>query len=603
MDLVSVRRGSSEKMMGDVAGMKTLLLDRETSAICGMVYSKTEFLKLEVFDIDMLHDRSKRTEASDMKCAVFVRPTEENVRHLCDELRNPKFSAYHLFFSNIVQPNQERKRWIEEIASADESGLVQQVFEVYGDYFAVNDQTFTLNCPFSAPLGATAAHPVVDRVVDGIVSLLLSLKKLPVIKYLSTSAKAVRIAKEVGGRIQQEGELFSFRQRRQTAPVLLILDRREDPVTPLLKQWTYQAMTHELIGINNNVVDLSKCPGGKKDIEELVLDPRTDPFYAQNRYLNFGELGENIKQLVDEYQASTPVINRSETASIEDLQSLIQDVPEIRRKCGVMTKHVALVFEFKRQTETRMLMETSQVEQDLACTQDHASACEQVANLLHNPRVTPADALRLVLLYHLRYEQNTTNQLREFKDLLKDRGVQPPELAMVAKLMRFAGGQKRSFDIFENRDTMARLRSFVKQPLKDIKNVYTQHTPLLGQILNDCFQGKLDPSIFPTIGGSRAGGPLIPEEVIVFIAGGTTYEEALCVHNFNEEMAKAGRNARVILGGTYIHNSTTFLEELDREFQDIVEEEVVMDNASGKGKDGGSIRSRFGGGGSNYVPL
>ena len=60
-------------------------------------------------------------------------------------------------------------------------------------------------------------------------------------------------------RMDRERELFSFRQKK-AVPVciylrggvlseyagmcqtlLLVLDRREDPVTPLLKQWTYQA--------------------------------------------------------------------------------------------------------------------------------------------------------------------------------------------------------------------------------------------------------------------------------------------------------------------------------------------------------------------------
>ena len=40
-----------------------------------------------------------------------------------------------------------------------------------------------------------------------------------------------------------------------------LLRRKEDPVTPLLLQWTYQAMVHELIGITTNRVDLSKVPG------------------------------------------------------------------------------------------------------------------------------------------------------------------------------------------------------------------------------------------------------------------------------------------------------------------------------------------------------
>jgi hypothetical protein len=33
---------------------------------------------------------------------------------------------------------------------------------------------------------------------------------------------------------------------------------QDDPVTPLLSQWTYRAMVHELIGISNNRVLLTK---------------------------------------------------------------------------------------------------------------------------------------------------------------------------------------------------------------------------------------------------------------------------------------------------------------------------------------------------------
>ena len=38
---------------------------------------------------------------------------------------------------------------------------------------------------------------------------------------------------------QQESGLFDFR-RTEVSPLLLVLDRRDDPVTPLLNQWTYQ---------------------------------------------------------------------------------------------------------------------------------------------------------------------------------------------------------------------------------------------------------------------------------------------------------------------------------------------------------------------------
>lgn len=40
---------------------------------------------------------------------------------------------------------------------------------------------------------------------------------------------------------QQESGLFDFR-RMEVSPLLLVIDRRDDPLTPLLNQWTYQVL-------------------------------------------------------------------------------------------------------------------------------------------------------------------------------------------------------------------------------------------------------------------------------------------------------------------------------------------------------------------------
>ena len=67
-------------------------------------------------------------------------------------------------------------------------------------------------------------------------------------------------------RMQSESSLFDFRLT-QVPPLLLILDRRNDPVTPLLSQWTYQAMVHELLGIHNGRVDLSLVPDIRPELK------------------------------------------------------------------------------------------------------------------------------------------------------------------------------------------------------------------------------------------------------------------------------------------------------------------------------------------------
>jgi vacuolar protein sorting-associated protein 45 len=40
---------------------------------------------------------------------------------------------------------------------------------------------------------------------------------------------------------EQESGLFDFR-RTENSSLLLVIDRRDDPVTPLLNQWTYQVL-------------------------------------------------------------------------------------------------------------------------------------------------------------------------------------------------------------------------------------------------------------------------------------------------------------------------------------------------------------------------
>ena len=119
------------------------------------------------------------------------------------------------------------------------------------------------------------------RTVQGITSVLLSLKKCPYIRYQHSSDMAKRLAEKIREVLSKESNSFEFRQ--ESNPLLLIIDRRDDPVTPLLNQWTYQAMVHELLTINNNRVNLSHVKGISKELKEVVLSAEHDDFYANVR--------------------------------------------------------------------------------------------------------------------------------------------------------------------------------------------------------------------------------------------------------------------------------------------------------------------------------
>lgn len=161
--------------------------------------------------------------------------------------------------------------------------------EIYADYLCVNSSLFSLNVTPSLR-ALNWERDALSRSTESLVALLLSLKLKPNIRYSASSKIAQQLAKECYDKITKESTLFDFRSQENGAPppLLLILDRKDDPVTPLLNQWTYQAMVHELLSINNNRVDLTGIDGAPKDMKEVVLSTEQDEFYSNvSHLLNF----------------------------------------------------------------------------------------------------------------------------------------------------------------------------------------------------------------------------------------------------------------------------------------------------------------------------
>lgn len=202
---------------------------------------------------------------------------------------------YFTDFSNVIS-----KTDVKTLAEADEHEVVRDIQEFYADYIAVACHFFSLglkdlSCYQTSLTSRTPSwNPSsLTRCIQGIASVLLTLKRYPTIRYQASSEMCKRLAEGVRQILAKEGALFSFRSHNTSSnspisfdpnpmpPVLLILDRRSDPVTPLLNQWTYQAMLHELLTINNNRVDLSTVEGISKELKEVVISPDHDEFYEK----------------------------------------------------------------------------------------------------------------------------------------------------------------------------------------------------------------------------------------------------------------------------------------------------------------------------------
>lgn len=579
MDAIATTKSYIERIVtgnGRCRGMKVLLLDSFTTQIVSCVYSQSQILSKEVYLVSRIDDMQNpnldsnnnnnhdlhltEQKTSHLKAVIFLRPTEINVGLLLKELTSPRFSEYHLFFSGVLTSGLLRL-----IAENDEHELVKQVQEFYADYLPINEDLITLNCRNTIAMTVSAgtawardyAH-LYERNRQGLEAILLSLKKQPnVIRYQASSAFAQQMARDVHERIVSD-QIFHFRSNSRRGCLLLILDRVDDPVTPLLSQWTYQAMVHELLGLNNNRVILRGAPNITKDLEEVVLSSHQDDFFRANRYSNFGELGEAIQKLLKDYQKQTIKHDASNLNTIEDMQQFMERFPELRSQSHNVSKHVAIMGELARLVEVCSLMDVSQFEQELACSDDHSIHYKELLDKLGSMHIKIPDKLRLGLLYALRYEHS--GNVNRVKVEMKRGGVPDHMIDLMETILKFGGTSTRGPGLYGlgTKDIMSKMTKSFMTSVQGVSNVYSQHVPVLIDTLQAISKGKLKQESHPYIIGKGAGDE-VPSEVIVFIAGGVTYEEASQVREFNKN--NAGK-IRVMLGGSTIHNSTSFLDEL-----------------------------------------
>lgn len=547
------------KMLKSVPDMKVLILDSETQAMIGNVYSQTEIIAQQVFLVEPLvravAQNEEKKSMGHLKAVVYVRPTQNTVDLLCKMLKSPIYKEYHIFFTNIVADAN-----LKALAEADHFEVVRQVKEYYGDFYALEEGLFHCNLLKNRALETPHMSWTADtqtnynRTLDTILASLLALKKRPVvIRYQGSSDLTKDMAYEVARRTKEESTLF----HTQGEAVLIILDRREDPVTPLLQQWTYQAMVHELLGIHNNRVDLKNVPNIKKDSTEVVLSSQQDQFFRSTMYLNLGDLGGRMKQLVQDYQRNHPQAGGNFAVdSIADMQKFVEDYPEFKLASGNVSKHTTLTTELSRISGQRDLLRVSELEQELVCGSSHDTSLQTLISLLNVSKIRFDEKLRLVMLYALRYEMER-NDLPNVKQILRGKAQSIDDENKLDALDAVLKYSLASPELFEKKWGQKLQNVF---GLRDVVNVFTQHRPLLVSTLRQLIEGKLKPQSYPFVDASAQSQTRKAQHIIVFIVGGVTYEEQAAVAQINTQEAANGIN--IMLGGSCVHNSTTFLADL-----------------------------------------
>ena len=521
-------------------GVKVLIVDGDTLDIVSVALTKTELLENEVVLVEELKNRATRGEdpsTAAMNCIVFVRPSTENIQLLQRELDHPHFSKYNIFFTNTTTETQ-----IRQIASHDSQLLVDTVREVYLDFFALNGRLFSLNIPNIQSLrNGDSFKESSSRVAEGLFAFICSQRVKPHIRFDKSSAACRSVAQSVANLVEESRDLF---QPAQESATVLVLDRRSDPVVPLLHLWYYASALHDIFGIDKNVVSTSTG--------QYVLNERTDQQSAKYYQMYLGDLAPVLSERVEKITNIMKQVSEN-TGDLSSFHGKIALVSKGQTEKVYASSHLDLFNALHKEITATNLMDISALEQVVATCDDMDEQCNQILEIISNPATTAIDALRLALIFALHYENsNCQAHISRIMEQLEAKKVwQGGEMKLIEGIVKVMGDKQRGpEDLFSNRSLMKKFQKGIHSMVETEKGQYEMYKSVCYQILNRLRNGKLSDADYPYATRQQ---PTKTSKYIVFYVGGATYEEMRVAC----EMSQPGFD--VVIGGTTVHNAGSFL--------------------------------------------
>ena len=429
--LPEIQRDYITRIAKSIEGLKCLILDQPTAELVSLNFLQSECFELEIFlfeDIATL----KEEKMTYVSAIYMINATENNFNLLFEEISNPNFKDYHIFFLSDISDDIIRK-----LAELDQQDLIKNIQRIYCNYHAPNDDFFHSNVPRVGPL----IHKSSDQwtrddkdklgvLEESILSALCSLRKFPTIRFLKDSDLSVQLADRISSKFKKLAMMYRSDFDRQNN-LLIITERKEDPITPLLFHWNYQSILHELFGLDCNKVKVAD--------KEFNLNLQHDEFYRENWFNNYGDFIMNLKQRVEDLSKKKQ--HHKEIKNFDDMQKLLTQMPDIKKDTNITTKHFALIDEITKQITKRDLLELAKLEQEIASKENRKEHFNQVIEVLSKKNVQIYDKFRLVCLFCLKYER--TDQAIQLQKMFEDLHPTEDMLQRLNQLMLRCGNTKR----------------------------------------------------------------------------------------------------------------------------------------------------------------
>jgi len=358
------------------------------------------------------------------------------------------------------------------------------------------------------------------------------------------SPMAKKVSERLSSRLERE-----YTQNHQDfedgSMELLVLDRRDDPLSPLVYNWSYSALVDELINIENNSIQIPKI------FQAPVLFSREsgDSFFDEFWDKNFGETSEGLSRKLKE--ASRKRKMQARKTNIEDMQELMLKMPEMQKYTDELKKHSDIFDEITRIINENNLYEVSELQQNITTENEKGEQLDAILDFIVKDNVQEMDKIKLCVLFAIKYSKDT-DKVNGLMSSMRKRGLLTDYITKALSYSKRENSNSGSIfgkgsQFFKNATS-----SILNKLTKDSPNYYERHVPKCVEYVKDLLKGNLPSSSFPEINlrffNDNKSGKM--KRIVVFIIGGATFQEGRELHKFSIES-----KSDLLLGSNFVLNS------------------------------------------------
>ena len=347
--------------------------------------------------------------------------------------------------------------------------------------------------------------------------------------------------------------------------VLIVTDRSMDLMAPLIHEFTYQAMAHDLLPIKDGdktTYHLTINEGTREAEEKDMELAEKDKVWVENRHRHMKDTIDKLMGDFRKFLQQNPhfVNSDANTTNLNAIKDMMAGLPQFQEMKETYSLHMSMAQACMDIFQNRKLNELSPIEQNMATGFDEdnrkpKNVLEAVVRLLDDEAISKSDRLRLVAMYLL-YRDGVIPE--DIKRLLAHAQLPPQDAEIIANL-ELIGGRTTHGLKDPRRDNPPLFPPNVQAPV-DEESYMSRFNPVLKAMLENMCRGALDQTVFPYVkppadpnedalasqGSLRAAKPSWAgagrrqvdnkQRVIVFMAGGATFSESRACYEVSAAM-------------------------------------------------------------------